>query len=40
LKDGRLSVLIAQSDLNHSRRLVDSEVVVERGANLAPAAKA
>jgi branched-chain amino acid transport system ATP-binding protein len=38
LKDGRLSVLIAQSDLNHSRKLVDSEVVVERGANLAPAA--
>ncbi|EHR70551.1 ABC-type branched-chain amino acid transport system, ATPase component [Burkholderiales bacterium JOSHI_001] len=38
LKDGRLSVLIAQSDLNHSRRLVASEVVVERGANRAPAA--
>jgi branched-chain amino acid transport system ATP-binding protein len=40
LKDGRLSVLIAQSDLNHARRLVDSEVVVERGANLAPTAAA
>jgi branched-chain amino acid transport system ATP-binding protein len=32
LKGSQLSVLIAQSDLNHSRRLVDSEVVIERGA--------
>jgi branched-chain amino acid transport system ATP-binding protein len=36
LKGGQLSVLIAQSDLNHSRRIVDSEFVVERGANVAP----
>jgi branched-chain amino acid transport system ATP-binding protein len=35
LKGSEVSVLIAQSDLNHSRRLVDSEVVIERGANLA-----
>ena len=33
LKGSEVSVLIAQSDLNHSRRLVDSEVVIERGAN-------
>jgi branched-chain amino acid transport system ATP-binding protein len=32
LKGSRVSVLIAQSDLNHSRRLVDHEVVIERGA--------
>ena len=38
LRGGRLSVLIAQSDLNHSRSLVDVEVVIERGANLAGAA--
>jgi branched-chain amino acid transport system ATP-binding protein len=30
-----LSVLIAQSDLNHSSRLVSQEVVIERGANVA-----
>ena len=34
LKGSGVSVLIAQSDLNHARRLVDSEVVVERGANV------
>ena len=34
LKGSEISVLIAQSDLNHSRRIVDSEVVIERGANL------
>jgi branched-chain amino acid transport system ATP-binding protein len=34
LKGSAVSVLIAQSDLNHSRRLVDSEVVIERGANV------
>jgi branched-chain amino acid transport system ATP-binding protein len=28
-----VAVLIAQSDLNHSRSLVDSEFVIERGAN-------
>ena len=37
LKGSATSVLIAQSDLNHSRRIVDSEVVIERGANLAQA---
>ena len=39
LKGSRVAVLIAQSDLNHARRLVDTEFVVERGANLAPAAR-
>ncbi len=34
LKGSALSVLIAQSDLNHSRKLVDAEYVVERGANV------
>ena len=34
LKGSAVSVLIAQSDLNHARRLVDSEFVVERGANV------
>lgn len=34
LKGTAVSVLIAQSDLNHSRRLVDAEFVVERGANV------
>lgn len=33
LKDGQLSVLIAQSDLNHARRIVDREFVIERGSN-------
>jgi branched-chain amino acid transport system ATP-binding protein len=33
LRGGHMAVLIAQSDLNHSRQLVDSEVVIERGAN-------
>jgi hypothetical protein len=28
---------MAQSDLNHARRLVDSEFVIERGANVEPA---
>jgi branched-chain amino acid transport system ATP-binding protein len=35
LKGSEIAVLMAQSDLNHSRRIVDSEVVIERGANLA-----
>ena len=34
LKGAQMAVLISQSDLNHSRDLVDSEVVIERGANL------
>jgi len=38
LKGSSVSVLIAQSDLNHSRKLVDAEFVIERGANAAPAA--
>ena len=38
LKGSATSVLIAQSDLNHSRRIVDSEVVIERGANAERAA--
>lgn len=38
LKGSQISVLIAQSDLNHSRRIVDSEFVVERGANVTPLA--
>src|SRR4029078_5082514 len=33
LKGSAVSVLMAQSDLNHARRLVDHEVVIERGAN-------
>lgn len=34
LKGAQMAVLIAQSDLNHSRDLVDGEFVIERGANL------
>ncbi len=34
LKGSEVSVLIAQSDLNHARRIVDAEFVVERGANV------
>lgn len=34
LRGSALSVLIAQSDLNHSRKLVDVEYVIERGANV------
>jgi branched-chain amino acid transport system ATP-binding protein len=40
LRGQQLSVLIAQSDLNHSRRIVDSEFVIERGANVAREAAA
>ena len=36
LRGGQMSVLISQSDLNHSRSLVDTEFVIERGANVAP----
>ncbi len=35
LKGAELSVLISQSDLNHSSGLLDSTVVIERGANQA-----
>ena len=38
LKDSRVSVLISQSDLNHSRSLLDAEFVIERGTNVAAAA--
>jgi branched-chain amino acid transport system ATP-binding protein len=38
LKGSAVSVLIAQSDLNHSRRLVDAEFAIERGANVAATA--
>ena len=34
LKGSAVSVLIAQSDLNHARRLVDTEFVLERGTNV------
>lgn len=34
LRGGELSVLIAQSDLNHSRNLLDAEIAIERGENL------
>jgi branched-chain amino acid transport system ATP-binding protein len=33
LKARQLSVVISQSDLNHSRRLFDREYIIERGAN-------
>jgi branched-chain amino acid transport system ATP-binding protein len=32
LRGSGLSVLISQSDLNHSRNLLDSEIMIERGA--------
>ncbi len=35
LRGSQVSVLIAQSDLNHSHNLLDAEVVIERGANIA-----
>jgi len=38
LKGSRVSVLISQSDLNHSRSLLDAEFVIERGANVVAAA--
>lgn len=34
LRGSGLSVLISQSDLNHSQSLLDNEVVIERGENL------
>ena len=33
MRGSGLSVLISQSDLNHSRHLLDTEIVIERGAN-------
>jgi len=38
LKGSRIAVLISQSDLNHSRSLLDAEFVIERGANVVSAA--
>ena len=38
LKGTAVSVLMAQSDLNHARSLVDHEVVIERGTNAVPTA--
>ncbi len=35
LRGSELSVLIAQSDLNHSRSLLDAEIRIERGVQLA-----
>ena len=40
LRGGDISVLISQSDLNYSRKLVDVEYVIERGANVDAAAQA
>lgn len=37
LKSQKLSVIISQSDLNHSRKLFKREYVIERGANVATA---
>jgi branched-chain amino acid transport system ATP-binding protein len=34
LRGTQLAVLMSQSDLNHSRSLVDREVVIERGSNV------
>jgi branched-chain amino acid transport system ATP-binding protein len=39
LRGSGLSVLISQSDINHSRSLLDAEVVIERGANQAAATR-
>jgi branched-chain amino acid transport system ATP-binding protein len=38
VKGRQVAVLISQSDLNHSRSLLDAEFVIERGANVAAAA--
>jgi branched-chain amino acid transport system ATP-binding protein len=40
LRGSNLSVLISQSELNHSRSLIDREIVIERGSNREPAAPA
>jgi branched-chain amino acid transport system ATP-binding protein len=37
LRGGDMCVLISQSDLNHSRDIVDAEVLIERGANVSVA---
>ena len=38
LRGSGLTVLLSQSDLNHSRTLIDQEVVIERGANVSAVA--
>jgi len=35
LRGKDLTLLMAQSDMNHSRELIDAEFMIERGANLA-----
>ena len=40
LRGSGLTVLMSQSDLNHSRSLLDDEVLIERGANVAARAPA
>jgi branched-chain amino acid transport system ATP-binding protein len=35
LKGKNLTLLMSQSDMNHSRGLIDVEFTIERGANLA-----
>jgi len=37
LRGNDLTLLISQSDMNHSRALIDVEFTIERGANLLPA---
>jgi branched-chain amino acid transport system ATP-binding protein len=36
LRDNDLTLLMSQSDMNHSRALIDVEFTIERGANLLP----
>ena len=36
MRGSGLAVLISQSDLNHSRDLLDDEIVIERGSNVVP----
>ena len=38
LRGENLSLLLAQSDMNHSRGLIDAEFTIERGANLSSGA--
>jgi branched-chain amino acid transport system ATP-binding protein len=40
LRGRDISVLVAQSDLNHAQSLLDAEVIIERGANQAAATPA
>jgi branched-chain amino acid transport system ATP-binding protein len=39
LKGKDLTLLMSQSDLNHSRGLIDVEFTIERGANPVPASQ-